>query len=45
MAGVSKLHIRSTDERSVPLQVDGDYIGKVEEIDFTVAPGALRVVA
>lgn len=44
-AGVSELHIRSTDDRPVALQVDGDYIGQVQEIDFRVAPGALQVVA
>jgi diacylglycerol kinase family enzyme len=45
LTGLRQLHIRSTDERPVPIQVDGDYIGSVQEIDFTVAPGALRVVA
>jgi diacylglycerol kinase family enzyme len=29
----------------VPLQVDGDHIGDAEQATFTVAPGALRVVA
>jgi diacylglycerol kinase family enzyme len=44
-AGVRELRIRSADDRPVPLQVDGDYIGVRHEIDFGVAAGALRVVA
>ena len=40
-----RLQIHSKDERPLPLQVDGDFIGEVQEIDFGVAPGALRVVA
>ncbi len=42
---VTTLHARSTDERPLPLQVDGDYIGEVEEAHFEVAPGALLVVS
>jgi diacylglycerol kinase family enzyme len=42
---VRQLRIRSADERPVPIQVDGDYIGEVQEIEFGVAPGALRVVS
>ena len=37
--------VRSADERDVPLQVDGDYVGEAAEARFTVVPGALRVVA
>lgn len=37
--------IRSLDERPLPLQVDGDYIGDVTEALFEVAPGALTVVS
>jgi diacylglycerol kinase family enzyme len=43
--GVERFHIRSLDDRPLPLQVDGDYIGDVSEVDFAVAPGALRIVA
>jgi diacylglycerol kinase family enzyme len=39
------LRIRSRDDRPIPIQVDGDYIGDVVDIEFGVAPGALRVVA
>ena len=43
--GVKQLHVRSLDERALPLQVDGDYIGEIEEAEFGVLPGALRVVS
>jgi diacylglycerol kinase family enzyme len=45
LTGIERLHVRSADGRPLPLQVDGDYIGDVPEIDFSVARGALRVVA
>ena len=38
------LRVRSADERPVPLQVDGDYIGAHEEAVFTILPGGLRIV-
>lgn len=44
-AGLTELHARSLDGRPIPLQVDGDYIGDVTEVDYGVWPGALRVVA
>jgi diacylglycerol kinase family enzyme len=44
VAGVERFKIHSLDDRPLPLQVDGDYIGQVREIDFGVAPGALKVV-
>lgn len=37
--------IESADERPLPLQVDGDYIGDETAIRFSAAPGALTVVA
>lgn len=37
--------IVSRDERELPVQVDGDYIGTASEIEFSVVPGALNVVA
>lgn len=40
-----RLQIRSVDDRPVPIQVDGDYIGDVREIEFGLDPGALRVVS
>ena len=37
--------IRSLDERELPIQVDGDFIGCATEHSFSVAPGALAVLA
>jgi len=37
--------VRSVNERPIPLQVDGDYIGDVTEARFGIEPGALRVVS
>ena len=43
--GLDGLRVRSSDDRPVPVQVDGDYIGEHEEAVFSVSPGALRVLA
>jgi len=43
--GLDGLVVRSCDDRPVPVQVDGDYIGEHEEAVFSVSPGALRVLA
>lgn len=43
--GVDGLRVRSADERDLPLQVDGDYIGQVHEAEFSVIPGGILVVA
>jgi diacylglycerol kinase family enzyme len=37
--------IRSLDERPLPLQVDGDYLGELPEIIARVEPGVLSVVS
>jgi diacylglycerol kinase family enzyme len=39
------LTVRSLDDRSLPLQVDGDFIGQVDEAVFGVTRGGLAVVA
>jgi diacylglycerol kinase family enzyme len=44
-SGVERMHVRSLDDRPLPLEVDGDYIGAVEELEFGVVPGGLQVVA
>ncbi len=44
-AGLQSLRVRSADERPLPLQVDGDYIGEVQEADFSVLPEGILVVA
>ena len=43
--GVDGLRVRSLDERPLPLQVDGDYIGEADEAVFAVRPGGILVVA
>ena len=43
--GVQGLRVSSLDERPLPLQVDGDYIGEVPEAAFSVAEQSLTVVA
>lgn len=39
------LTLNSVDDRPLPLQVDGDYIGEASEARFEVAPAGLRIVA
>jgi diacylglycerol kinase family enzyme len=39
------LRMRSLDERPLPLQVDGDYIGEASEAVFGVTPRGIRIVA
>jgi diacylglycerol kinase family enzyme len=43
--GISELRVRSADDRPLPLQVDGDYIGDVAAAEFRVVPGALVIVS
>jgi len=42
--GLQELRVRSVDERPVPVQVDGDFIGVHEEAVFTLKPGGLLVL-
>ena len=42
--GLEGLRVRSFDERPVPVQVDGDFIGHHEEAVFSVLPRGLRVL-
>jgi diacylglycerol kinase family enzyme len=44
-SGVQELRLVSRDQRPLPLQVDGDYIGAFSEASFGISPGGLRVVA
>jgi diacylglycerol kinase family enzyme len=43
--GLTTLRVRSADERPVPLQVDGDYVGEQDEAVFSVLPGGLKIVS
>jgi diacylglycerol kinase family enzyme len=42
--GLDGLRVRSFDERPVPVQVDGDFIGHHEEAVFSVLRGGLKVL-
>jgi len=42
---LSELVVRSADGRTLPLQVDGDYLGEVTEARYSVLPQALNVVS
>ena len=42
--GLEGLRVRSYDERPVPVQVDGDFVGHHEEAVFSVLPRGLRVL-
>jgi diacylglycerol kinase family enzyme len=44
-AGLRQLQITSSDERALPLQVDGDYIGEVHEAAFEALPQGILVVS
>jgi diacylglycerol kinase family enzyme len=44
-SGVHELRVRSRDERALPLQVDGDYIGEAKEALFGVRPNGIAVVS
>lgn len=40
-----RVQIRSLDERPLPLEVDGDYIGEIDEAVFGVTPNGIAVVS
>lgn len=40
----TELTVRTSDDRPLPLQVDGDYLGEVTEARYRVLPGTLNVV-
>jgi diacylglycerol kinase family enzyme len=42
---VHEMTVASADERTLPLQVDGDYIGEVHEARFQAIPDGLLIVA
>jgi diacylglycerol kinase family enzyme len=45
LSGMTELTVRASDDRPLPLQVDGDYLGAVEEARYSIMPRALHVVA
>jgi diacylglycerol kinase family enzyme len=42
---ITELTVRSADDRPLPLQVDGDYLGDVEEASYSILPAALNVIS
>ncbi len=42
---LQELTVRSADERPLPLQVDGDYLGEVSEARYSILPNALNVIS
>jgi len=44
-SGVNGLRVSSRDDRALPLQVDGDYLGEVDEAVFGVTPRGIAVVS
>jgi hypothetical protein len=42
---LSQLTVRSADGRPLPLQVDGDFLGHVDEASYSILPRALSVVS
>ncbi len=45
LPGFTELTVSSTDERPLPLQVDGDYLGETSQARYSILPGALNVLA
>ncbi len=43
--GLEGLRVRSADDRPVPVQVDGDYVGTQEDAVFSVLPGGLKILS
>jgi diacylglycerol kinase family enzyme len=43
--GLAELRVTSCDERPLPLQVDGDYIGEAHQAVFSVIPRGITVVS
>jgi diacylglycerol kinase family enzyme len=44
-SGITELRVSTRDERPLPLQVDGDYIGEAHEAVFGVRPNGIAVVS
>ncbi len=44
-SGLHGLRVSSRDERPLPFQVDGEYLGEVDQAAFAVRPGGIAVVS
>lgn len=45
LPGLDGLRIEAVDDRPFPLQVDGDFIGEYDELEYAAVPGALTALA
>jgi diacylglycerol kinase family enzyme len=45
MSSLSSARVKATDDRPFPLQVDGDYLGDFDEVEYGITPGGLLAVA
>jgi len=45
LANLREMVVRSADERPLPLEVDGDYLGEVTEARYSIMPRALNVIS
>jgi diacylglycerol kinase family enzyme len=45
LPGVTEARVESVGEGSFPLQVDGDYIGEFDSVEYSLEPGGLLAVA
>jgi diacylglycerol kinase family enzyme len=45
LAGLTAFRVDSDDDRPLPLEVDGDFVGEVASAEFEVDPCSLRVVS
>jgi len=45
LSDLREMTVRSVDERPLPLQVDGDYLGEVTEARYSIVPDALSVIS
>ena len=44
-SGLERVHVTALGDESLPIQVDGDYIGEAPEAEFAVKPRAMLVIA
>lgn len=42
---LGRVSVTSADSRRLPVQIDGDYLGEFDRLDYSLRPGALTVVA
>jgi hypothetical protein len=45
LGAVAGLRMEAIDDRPIPVQVDGDYIGEYDNVEFGVTPRGLLAVA